>query len=121
MGWAASIWRVNKCAYASTDYNLVSCPACARLVRGWGLGTRLLTTIYQLLLHVLKRPTKARVVFCKQSFTYGVLKVLLSGGTDNTADVTGIQYRFVAILIFLYSLMRFGSIYRIVPYLGRSN
>ena len=113
MGWAASIWRVNKFAYASTYYNLVSCPACARLVRGWGLETRLLTTT--------NKTGSSRL--CKQSFSYGVLKVLLSGGTDNTADVTGIQYRFVAILIkpFLYSLMRFGSIYRIVPYLGRSN
>ena len=35
--------------------------------------------------------------FVTQSFSYGALKVLLSGGTDNAADVTEMQYRFVAI------------------------
>ena len=73
MGWAASIRRVNKCACASTAYN------------------------YQLLVH------EGQQYSSRLSFSYGALKVLLSGaGTDNVADVTGIQYRFVAALIKLF-------------------
>ena len=75
MGWAASIWRMYKCARAFTAYNY---PIAASRTQQY--SSRL----------------------CNQTFSYGALKVLLSGGTDNAADVTEMQYRFVATLIRLH-------------------
>ena len=57
--------------------------------------------------HRLQQPihgSNTRVVRCNQSSSYGALEVLLSGETYNTADVTEMQCRFVAILIKLFIL-----------------